>query len=98
MENRGDGRYIRNQKYKSFIKAGDGYLDIKNCVGFKLMKDPKGFVSMQCFFKEKKEPLYFKIKDENQLSLLFLELEFFFDDPNLLASLRNLMDDILEDS
>ena len=88
----------RSYKMKTFIKAGEAYIDIKNTLAFKFKKS-NPYVKILVYFKNTDKPIEFEIKNRNELSLLFLELEYFFDDPNLLSSLNALMDEIenLED-
>lgn len=92
-----ENNYLRSKFQKSFIKVGHQYVDIKECVSFYFVKDPTGYVEVNFIFLSNIDPLKVKIKNKNELSFFFLELENFFDDPMLIGNLKALMKEIDEE-
>lgn len=86
---------LKDKTLKSFIKVGNAYIDIKDCFSFSFEDNPDGYVFIKFRSKyDMAKVMKMPIDNRNDLSLLFLELENFFDDPNMTINLNKLMDEV----
>lgn len=86
---------LKDKTLKSFIKVGNAYIDIKDCFSFSFEDNPDGYLFIKFRSKyDMAKVMKMPIDNRNDLSLLFLELENFFDDPNMTINLSKLMDEV----
>ena len=85
--------FFQNRKFKSFIKVGLSFIDIKQTIGFSFINDPEGYIVIQ-FVYDTGRVLNAFIKDRNEFAQFFLELDPFIDDKNAIKSINDLIVDI----
>ena len=63
----------RSYKMKTFIKAGEAYIDIKNTLAFKFKKS-NPYVKILVYFKNTDKPIEFEIKNPADYLYLYYKV------------------------
>lgn len=78
---------------KNFIKIGQTYIDLSLLVTLRFIADKKGYIKMFLYFVSRDVPVMVKIRNKNELSELFLQLDAYLDS-TLKDSLTRLIDEV----
>lgn len=85
--------FFKYRKFKSFIRVGSTFIDIKQALGFSFIENPEGYLIVQ-FIYDSGRALNAMLQDRNEFAQFLMELEPFIDDDLSLASLNEFMDKI----
>ena len=88
-----NAQFFQARKYKSFIRAGQSFIDIKQTIGFSFIDDPTGYIIVQ-FVYDTGRALNAILRDRNDFIHLMLEIDNFVDDKNALYNIQTFIDDI----
>lgn len=88
-----NAEFFQARKYKSFIKVGLSFIDIKQTIGFNFLDDPAGYIIVQ-FVYESGRALNASLRNREDFYQFLLELDAFIDDKKALQSMKELIDDI----
>lgn len=85
--------FLQNRKFKSFIKVGSTFIDIKQTIGFSFIDDPDGYLIIQ-FVYDSGRALNAFLRNRNDFSQFLLELDPFIDDKIALSSIDDFINEI----
>lgn len=88
-----NSEFFQNRKFKSFIRVGTTFIDIKQTIGFSFINDPEGYIIIQ-FVYDSGRALNAFLRDRNDFCQFLLELDPFIDDKTALSSINEFMDEI----
>ena len=88
-----NSEFFQNRKFKSFIRVGTTFVDIKQTIGFSFINDPEGYIIIQ-FVYDSGRALNAFLRDRNDFSQFLLELDPFIDDKTAMGSITEFMDEI----
>ena len=88
-----NSEFFQNRKFKSFIRVGTTFIDIKQTIGFSFINDPEGYIIIQ-FVYDSGRALNAFLRDRNDFCQFLLELDPFIDDKTALHSINEFMDEI----
>lgn len=92
MEEYRDDKSLERQ-YKSFIKVGTTFVDIKQSIGFMFLPDPNGYIIIQ-FVYDSGRGLNAYLRNRNDFYEFLLEVDMFIDDKCSLKSMNKFIDEI----
>lgn len=82
--------FFKNKQYKSFIRVGQCFVDIKQTIGFSFINDPTGYIIVQ-FIYDTGKAINAYLRDRHDFAQFLLELDPFIDDPMALQSIDGFM-------
>ena len=88
-----NSEFFQNRKFKSFIRVGTTFIDVKQTIGFSFIDDKEGYIIIQ-FVYDSGRALNAFLRDRNDFCQFLLELDPFIDDKTALHSINEFMDEI----
>ena len=88
-----NSEFFQARKFKSFIRAGQSFVDIKQTIGFSFIDDPTGYIIVQ-FVYDTGRALNAILRDRNDFIHLMMEIDNFIDDKQALTNMLAFIDDI----
>ena len=88
-----NAEFFQARKYKSFIKVGQTFIDIKQTIGFSFLDNPEGYIIVQ-FVYDSGRALNATLRNREEFFQFLLELDPFIDDKTAMQSMKDLIDDI----
>ncbi len=88
-----NAQFFQARKFKSFIRAGQSFVDIKQTIGFSFIDDPGGYLIVQ-FVYDTGRALNATLRNRNEFIHLLLEIDNFIDDKQALMNIYEFIDDI----
>ena len=88
--------FFKNRKFKSLVRVGQTFVDLKQTIGFSFLKDPDGYIIIQ-FVYDSGRGLNAFLRDRNDFAQFMLELDPFIDDPAAVVSIDEFINEIEND-